>query len=452
MVNPLYLPELREYLAEHNTAELKEFCEALHPARTADFMEGLEPAEAWEVLKHTDLARRVEIFEFFQEELQVAMMEAVSRAEMAELVAALAPDDRVDLLKQVDPAIVDELLPLVPSDDRRDILHLKSYPEGTAGAVMTTEVAKLDESLTVKEALDKLQAVAAELETIYYLYVVDAHDHLRGLVSARQLLSAMRTPDVRLGDLMETGLVTVEVDDDQEEVAQKVAKYDLVAIPVVDAERKMLGIITYDDVIDVVMEEATEDAHRSAAVAPLENRYLQTSLVTLAWKRGVWLIILFAAALLTAFALRHYETDLERWQWLVFFVPLVISSGGNSGNQSATLVITGLTAGDIELSDWFKLTRREILQGLMLGTFLALCALVTAPLISKHPWNTAGAWVVPITILSVVLCGTLVGALLPLIFKRMGLDPALMSNPFVAGIIDIVGIVVYMNVAWLLMM
>jgi len=450
MINPLYLPELRLMLAENNDVELKGFCEALHPARTADFMEGLSAEESWQVLSHTDSERRVEIFGYFNPATQVDMIEKLDRQAMAGLVAELAPDDSVDLLREVNPQIVEELLPLLPTDERRDILHLRSYPEGTAGAVMTTDVAMLSEDLSVRDALTELQQIAEGLETIYYLYIVDEQGHLRGLVSARQLLSSIGK-NIRLGDLMETGLVTAEVDDDQEEVARKVAKYDLLAIPVVDLERKMLGIITYDDVMDVVVEEATEDAHRSAAVEPLENSYLETNLVTLAWKRGIWLFILFGAALLTAFALRSYEKDLKVWPWLVLFLPLIISSGGNTGNQSATLIITGLTNRNIKLSDWGRVMRRELALGLMLGLFLATCGLGAAWAVSPEEMNLASMWVIPLTLVTVVMGGSLIGSLLPLFFQRIGLDPALMSNPFVAGIIDIFGIVLYMNVAWFLL-
>jgi magnesium transporter len=448
MIETLYLPELREMLAEDNTEELREFCSALHPARTADFMEGLEADEIWRVLQHADPAVRDEIFGYFPPQKQVELLETQDRREVAGLVAEMPPDDRVDLLQDTDDEIVEELLPLLPADERRDILRLRAYPEGTAGAVMTTEVAKLSEALTVREALEELGRQAEELETIYYLYVVDEEDHLRGVVSARQLVSAMTKPDTRLGDLMEADLTTANAMDDQEEVAAKVARYDLLAIPVVDDEHRMLGIITHDDVIDVVREEATEDAHRIAAVDPLDESYMRTPIVTLSWKRGLWLTILFVAALLTAFALRHYETDIAAFTWLVLFIPLVISSGGNSGNQSATLIITALATGDIELRDWARVLGREIAMGLLLGSFLSAIGFVAALILTNHAMSAA---VVSITLILVVLCGTLAGSLLPLVFQRLGLDPALMSNPFVAGIVDILGIVIYMNVALALM-
>jgi magnesium transporter len=326
---------------------------------------------------------------------------------------------------------------------------LSQYPESTAGAVMTTDFAKLPETLTVREAIDEISRQAEGYETIYYLYIVDEEDHLRGLVSARQLLTETRKPETRLSDIMETDLIAALVDDDQEEVANKVARMDLLAIPVVDPERRMLGIITHDDVIDVVQEEATEDAYRSAAVDPLDETYLQTSVFTLTWKRGIWLAVLFFFALMTAFALQHYEKPFEQWAWLVPFIPLVISSGGNSGSQSATLIITALSRGHITLRDYRRVMIREIKMGMLLGSGLALmgflvCFLFVPDDAGLGPYATL---VVPLTLLLVVLCGTLTGSVLPLLFESLGWDPAMMSNPFVAGIVDILGILIYVTVA-----
>jgi len=446
MTNTLYLPELREMLAANDAAGLSEFCEALHPARTAEFMEGLDADESWKVLQHAEVPLRVEIFGFLDEEKQVEVLQRGTRPEMAEFIGQLPPDDRVDLLNEVESDIVDELMPLVPAEERRDIQRLSSFPEDTAGAEMTTEFARFSEDLTVGRALEEIARQAEELETIYYLYVVDDEDHLHGLVSARDLVSAMGKPDTTIGDIMERDLVTVHVADDQEEVAQKVARYDLLAIPVVDDEHRMLGIITHDDVLDVMVEEAAEDAYRVAAVAPLEETYLETPIFTLTWKRGIWLTILFFGALLTAMALDSYIyiEEIQSAAWLVLFIPLVISTGGNTGNQSAALIITALSTGNIALSDWWRVVRRELAMGLLLGSFLGVCgyfcALWWAP-------DAVTAAVIPLTLILVVLCGTLSGSLLPLLFSRLGLDPAMMSNPFVAGLIDVLGIIIYMNVA-----
>ena len=446
MLNTLYLPELRELLADRDDAQLAEFCVALHPARTADFMAGLTPAEAWDVLRRTDLPHRVEIFSYFDREKQVDVVESQNLDEIARLIAAMPPDDRVDLLHDVAPDVVTELLPLLPAAERRDILRLRAYPEESAGALMTTEFVKLGEHLTINEALRAIEQQAQELETINYLYVVDdgQEDRLRGVLSARQLLSAIGKPDTHMTDLMERDLVTAHVLEDQEEIANKVAHFDLTAIPVVDDDYRMLGIITHDDVIDVMREEATEDAHRIAGVDPLEESYLDTHLLTLSWKRGLWLIVLFVAALLTAFLLKYYDHDLKKWSWLIIFIPLVISSGGNSGNQSATLVITGLATGDIRLADWLRVVQRELLLGLILGSALGTIGFFVC---LGMDFTVIQSAVLPFTLLLVVVCGTLIGATLPLMFKRLGLDPALMSNPFVAGIIDLVGIAIYMTVA-----
>jgi magnesium transporter len=448
MINTLFLPELREMLAEDRTDDLREFCVALHPARTAEFMEGLGNDETWLVLQHAQPSLQADIFQYFDWDRKVELLATHDDKQVAVLVAQLPADDAVDLLKELPEERVDEILALVPAPDRRDIRRLQTFAEGTAGALMTTEVACLSEVLTVRQALEELSRQAERLETIYYIYVVDDTNHLRGVVSGRMLISAIGRPETRLADLMKTDMVAVNVHDDQEQVAQKVAFYNMMAIPVVDDNHHMLGIITHDDVIDVVREEAAEELQRIVAVEPLNDSYLRTPLMILSWKRGIWLIILFFAALSTAFALQQYQTSLDQYTWLVLFIPLVISSGGNSGSQSSTLIISALATKDIELSDWSTIVRRELVMGLVLGGCMGalgyLCALFLAP-------TPRDALVIPVTILTVVIVGTCMGSMLPLIFKRFGLDPALMSNQFVAGLSDLLGILIYVNVALILL-
>lgn len=442
----LFLPELREMLAEDRTDELREFCTALHPARTAEFMEGLDVEETWRVLQHAQPTLQAEIFQYFDWDRQVEILATQDEKQVAVLVTQLPADDAVDLLRKLPESRVDSVLALVPAPDRRDIRRLQTFPEGTAGALMTTEVACLSETLTVRQALEALSRQAERLETIYYIYVVDDTNHLRGVVSGRILISAIGRPDTKLADLMKRDVVCVKVHDDQESVAQKVAFYNILAVPVVDEHNHMMGIITHDDVIDVVREEAAEDVQRIVAVEPLNDSYIRTPILTLSWKRGFWLLILFFAALSTAFALQLYQDWLNTYGWLVLFIPLVISSGGNSGSQSSTLIISALATKDIELSDWWIIVRREIIMGLILGgtmgTMGYLCALILAP-------TPFVALIIPVTILCVVLCGTCMGSMLPLLFKRMGLDPAMMSNQFVAGLSDLLGILIYVNVALL---
>lgn len=435
-------------LAENNEAELREFCTALHPSRTAEFMEGLDRDEAWTVLQHAEEPLRVEIFSYFDPDRQQEMLAHQDERQVAELVASIPADDAVDLLSEIKTDRVDSLLALVPTEDRRDIRRLQTFEEGTAGSIMTTEAACLDEQLDVRAALEQLSQQAEELETIYYIYVVDKTNHLRGVLSARMLVSAIGKSNVTVADLMDTDILTVNAEDDQQDVAQIVAKYDLLAIPVVDEQRHMLGIITHDDVIDVVFEEAAEDVQRIAAVEPLEDSYMRTPVVTLAWKRGLWLAILFFCALLTAFALKFYDEFLRTYAWLYAFVPLVIGSGGNSGAQTSTLIIAAMATGDVRVSDWFKIVSRELMTGLLLGLFLAALSLPPAWWFAPTPF---AAVVLPATIVLVVLCGTFSGSILPLVFKKIGWDPALMSNPFVAGINDILGIVVYVAIAKVLL-
>ncbi len=448
MINTLYLPELREMLELGDVEDLREFTTALHPARTAEFMEGLTAAESWAVLQVADGPTRVEIFCFFDEDKQIEIIETCDPESVSQLIADMPADDRVDLLNKVDPEIVAQLLPLVPVDERRDILRLQAYPEGTAGALMTTEIAKLPESLSVREALEEIGRQAADLETIYYIYIVDDENHLRGLVSARQLLTHLKHPGVTVADLMERDLVTVEATDDQEAVAAKVADYDFLAIPVVDHEQHLVGIITHDDIIDVLREEATEDAYLAGAVGPIEQDYLSIPWFQFMRHRAGWLAILFGGAIITIFALKSYHETFNNVEWLIFFLPLVASSGGNSGSQSATLIIRALTTNEITPAAWWDVVWRELLIGVMLGLFLGTIGYALGCLIAPSPGL---ALILPITLVLVVTCGTLVGSLLPLVFAQLNLDPALMSTPFVACIIDVVGILVYVNVALLML-
>ena len=447
-MNTLFLPEVREMLASSNLAELEEFCNALNAGRTAEFMEGLTNDEVWQVLQYATPHRRAEIFGYFDPGRQVEMVASHPATEVAELIDHIPADDRVDLLQELQPNLVDPILAKLPVEDRRDIQRLTSFEDGTAGALMTTEVAMLAENLTVTDALQELGKKSSELETIYYLYVVDENNILRGIVSTRQLVSSIGFGDRTLGAMMETDIVTAMIDEDQESVAEKVEHYNLLAIPVVDSGRQMLGIITHDDVIDVVREELAEDAQRIAAIEPLEQDFLRVPLWTLSWKRGLWLTILFFAALLTAFALRHYEEELKRYVWLYAFIPLIIGAGGNSGSQSSTLVITAMTSGHVKFEDWPTVLRREFIVSLGLGCFLAAIGTVAAVFLAPSAHD---AMVIPLTLVFVILLGCLLGVTLPIIFKRIGLDPAMMSSPFVTGIIDILGIVIYLNVARLLL-
>jgi magnesium transporter len=449
MINTLYLPELREMLEMGDSEGLREFCTALHPARTAEFMEGLTAVEAWTVLQAADPATRVQIFGYLDHEKQIEILETCDAESLSSLIADMPADDRVDLLNEVEPDIAAHLVSLIPVDERRDIQRLQAYPEGTAGALMTTEVAKLPETLTVRAALEHVSRIAEGLETIYYVYIVDDENHLRGAVSARQLVTHLNRPNMPVTDLMERNLVTVEVTDDQEAVAAKVADYDFHAIPVVDREQHLMGIITHDDIIDVLQQEAAEDAYLAGGVGLLEEGYFSIPWYELVRQRAKWLTILFVGALGTIFALQRYQVTIAQVAWLVSFLPLLIACGGNSGSQSATLIIRALATGEVTPALWWHVVWRELRTGLTLGLFLGTIAYLIANLIVRVP--ALDLLVIPLTLVLVVTCSTLLGSLLPLLFARLGWDPALMSTPFVTVIIDVVGILIYMNVAFLIL-
>jgi magnesium transporter len=441
--NPILLPELRLMLADGDTAGLREVAEELHPATVAEFSEGLDEADIWRLIDTVPVERQAEIFPYYPLPRQVELVKAADRAHLGPLLEWMAADNRDDLLRELDPEFVEEILPLVAKAERHDIRMLLSCPEGSAGSLMTTEYASLPADITAGEAIARLRMQAPDSESIYYIYVLDAERHLVGFVSLRDLILAK--PTALVADLMQRDVITVRVDESQDKVVDLLARFDFIAIPVVDDHARLVGIVTHDDVLDAVRQEATDEAQMSAAITPLGEGYLDAAITSMTWKRGVWLAILFATAAVTAMVLSTWQSP---HVWLVAFIPLVIASGGNSGNQSATLVITALSPGDCTLGDWPRILRRELALGLLLGTILAVPGYLLALAYAPTP---AQAVVIPATILLVVLIGSLVGSVLPLLFRSLGLDPALMSNPFVSAIVDVVGLVVYMGLALVLL-
>ena len=412
-------------------------------ASVAEFSEGLEDGELWQLLDALPVAHQADIFPYYPLARQVDLVKVADRQHLGTLLEKMAPDNRVDLLKELDPDLVEEILPLVAKAERHDIRMLLSCEENSAGALMTTEYASLPADITAGEAVARLRSQAPDSESIYYIYVLDADRHLVGFISLRDLILAR--PNALVGDLMQEDPISVRIEEPRDEVVQKLARYDFLAIPVVDDHNRLVGIVTHDDVLDAVRQDATDEAQRAAAISPLGESYLDAGLVTMTWKRGVWLTILFGTAAVTAMVLARNPIA---HPWLVAFIPLVIASGGNSGNQSATLVITALSSGDCKLTDWPRILRREVVLGLLLGALLAVPGFVLALFYAPTPLQ---ALVIPLTIMGVVMLGTLVGSVLPLLFRSLGLDPALMSNPFVSAIVDVVGIVIYMAIAILML-
>jgi magnesium transporter len=450
MFDPLLLPELREMLIENDVRAMHEFCEVFHPGVVAENLEALPAAECWRVLSQAGGYRRGEIFGFLTVPRQMELVATIDKPHLSALLEEMAPDDRVALLKRLDEAQVEMLLPLVAQVERDDIRKLLSYPEHSAGSIMTTEYASLREDMSARDAIAQLRLQAPNRETIYYCYVIDDARHLRGFVSLRKLILAR--PETLVSEVMDKDVISVCVNDDQEEVAKKMARYDFIAMPVVDSEDRLVGIVTHDDVLDVVQQEATEDVHRMGAVQPLTEHYLESSFFTLWRKRAAWLSILFVAELFTFTALAHFEDEIGRIVVLSLFVPLCISTGGNSGSQAATLITRAVALGQIKLSDWLRVMRHELAMGIALGLALGAIGFVRATfLTSESTLRGTDRWLLGFVIAQAVagicLWGTMVGSALPLIFKRLGVDPGVASSPFVATFVDVTGIIIYFSIA-----
>jgi magnesium transporter len=451
MINPILLPEIRLMLAEKDEQGLVALTTELHPASVADFTEGLTVEETWEVLSHAPLAKQAEIFSYYSNTKQEQMVLGAGRQRMSALLEEMAPDNRVDLLKRLDPAVVEELLPLMAKAERHDIVTLLSYPQHSAGSVMTTEYASIPADMTAAEAINLLRVEAPDSEMIYYIYVLGPERHLMGFVSLRDLILAK--PGTKVSDLMERDVISARVDEDQEEVAQRMARYDFLALPVVDGTGRLVGIVTHDDVIDVMVEEATEDVHRLGGVSPVGGAYLETGFARLWYSRAIWLSILFVAQLLTFNVMAGYEDILHSVTVLALFVPLVISTGGNSGSQAATLITRALALGQVSPAQWARVLRHELLMGVALGVTLGVIALLRATIIRENTLEGFDRWTLALiisqSVAAVCLWGTLVGAMLPMLIKKLGFDPALASSPFVATSVDVTGLVVYFSIAQL---
>jgi magnesium transporter len=381
MPHPLFSPEVKLMLQENDAAGMAAFVENLHPATVAESLDDLDVKDVWSFLRHSPIQVQALVFEYFLPEKQEELAVGSGRAEMAKLIEKMSHDDRADLLRRLAPPVAEALLRLVDEADRRDIAMLVKYPEGTAGAVMTTDYAWLPEGISVGEALDRLRLQAPNAETFYYVYVLDGERRLLGMVSLRGLIIAPRQALIR--DVMFTDVYTVKAEDDREEVAQKLAHYDLLAIPVVDADNRLVGIVTHDDVVDVIVQEATEDAERMGGVVPIGENYLEANFVTVWRNRFVWLSVLFIAQLFTFTALELFEDAIKAVTVLSFFIPLCISTGGNSGSQAATLITRSLALRQVRPRDWFKVLRHELIMGLALGLALGAIGFARASMTSS---------------------------------------------------------------------
>ncbi len=457
MKNILLVPELRELLAEGNVEGLREFCEATHPADIADFLSGLAPEEIRQVFSYIDPRTRAIIFPYLDIDNQLLLAENMRRSELAELISNMSPDERVDLIKKLPEEKIQVLMPGITQAEREDIRKLAAHPEGTAGSVMTSDYATLARGLSVQEAIEKLRLEAPDKETIYYSYVVDNQRRPIGIVSLKDLILAR--PYQRIEDIMHPEVISARVDEDQEEVAQKIEKYDLLAIPIVNGGGALVGIVTHDDAMDILRDEQTEDMEKFMGLtgAVQEEDYLAVPLFTHYRRRVVWLATLAMLELVSGAILHAYEHVLTSVFILALYMPMLAGSGGNSGSQSATVVVRALALRQIRPRDVLHVLWRELRVGIMLSLTLILVSTGRIVLLGRETALLGGytlfqiGSVVALALGMQVVSSTLFGSLLPLIAAKLKLDPAVVASPLLASMVDITGLLIYFNTAkWLL--
>ena len=422
---------------------LQRALDAVHTFKAADLADILTqlPLSSSPILL-VNLPARAYVFSYLKPQQQVKFAQVLPWATLAEIIGEMPSDKRADIFKQLNLEQQNVLLPALAQAKREDIRQLAAYVEGTAGAIMSSEYATLKPNMTVLDAIKMLRLEAPATETIYIAYVLDEMRKLLGVISLKQLILGQEQDQV--DRLMTTDLISADVDTDQDDVAKTIARYDLLALPIVDAQGVMVGIVTYDDAMDVASEEATEDFLRVGAVNASSKLSLKNaSIFVLYQKRVFWLVILVFGSLLSGIGIAHFEDIIAANIVLVFFLPLLVGSGGNAGSQSATLMVRALATGDVQFKDWFYLLGRESLVALCLGVTMAIAVSV----LGYFRGDAMVALVLALSMLGIVLLGCLIGMSLPFILNRFKLDPASASAPLVTSICDATGVIVYLFIA-----
>ncbi|MFI5228205.1 MAG: magnesium transporter [Gemmatimonadales bacterium] len=436
--------ELAETLAGMRAADIAEALHDLPPTGAAKVMAALPFDLAVQVFDEPELDRRYEIVERMEPNAAVALVEAMSA------------DQQADLFRELEEPVRKRLLDHLDAATRSSLTMLLRYPPETAGGIMTTEVLTVPAQWTVEQTMANIRDVARTKETVYAIYVLDDEQRLKRVVSLRQLMLAPAAAAVvDVGDRRTP--VTVSPRTDREEVARVIAKYNLLAVPVVDDQRRVLGIVTVDDVIDAIVREQTEDVQKFGGMEALDAPYMEIGFAHMIRKRAPWLCALFLSEMLTATAMQRFQGEIERAALLAMFIPLVMSSGGNSGSQATSLIIRALALGEIKLRDWWRIASRELPTGIVLGVILGVIGFTRIML-----WQTLGffdygphhrlvALTVGVALIGIVAFGSLAGSMLPFVLRRLGFDPASASAPFVATLVDVTGLVIYFSVAWLIL-
>ena len=423
----------------------------LAPADAAELINLLPPQDQAVVFRILPRELATEVFENLQPDNQVRLLSTLGDSRVAVILNEMAPDDRTALLEEFPAQASRKLLGLLSKEERQVALTLLGYPEGSVGRLMSPDYVAVEESWTVDDVLKFIRANGPDSDTLNVIYVVDKNGRLVDEIPLRTIL--LSPPEMGVGELMNRTFVALQATDDQEVAVGSFKKYDYVALPVIDSLGFMLGVVTVDDVLDVAEEEATEDIQKLGGVEALGEPYIKLSLRELIRKRAVWLVVLFGGEMLTATAMGYYESQIQRQVMLALFIPLIISSGGNSGSQASTLVIRALAIGEITLKDWWRVLRREIVAGLALGAILGALGFLRiylAPFFGSTSFGPEWGYMgiaVGLSLTAVVLWGVIMGSMLPLLLKRLGADPATSSAPFVATAVDVTGLVIYFSIA-----
>lgn len=447
MLKELLRPEIEELIRSRRWADLREALEEWPAPEVADFL--LEVNKQDRVLLYRALPRAfaAEVFAYLEPGHQDALLRDLSDEESRQLLANLRPDDRTELLSELPGTVTQRLLNLLSPSDRKETSLLLGYPEESVGRLMTPDYIAVRGHWSVQEALDHIRRKGRDVETANVIYVIDAEWRLIGAVGLRGLVFA--DPGQRVEDIATSQVVSIPATADREEAVRVIQRYDLNVLPVVDSGGVLLGIITVDDVLDVAQEEATEDFQRVGGVAPVEIDYVQAGIALLWRKRIGWLMFLLVAQFLSSQVMAIYADALDKVVALAFFIPMLIGSGGNTGTQSATLIIRALATNQITTRDWWRIMRKEMVVGVLLGATLG-----AAVYIRGYFWSQAGpqvGLVVGVTMVALVISINLVGAFLPVVLARLRLDPAVVSSPFITTAADVAGLVIYFTIATLVL-
>ena len=457
MLGKLLQPEVQSLVAARNFSRLRELFSEWVPADLADVVADLPEEDKVVVFRVIPQALAADVFEYLDPDEQEELLHSMGREQAVAILNEMSPDDRTALLEELPPEAVKGLVASLSPSERAVAQKLLGYPEGSVGRLMTPDFIAIKADWTVQQVLDDVGARGRDSETLNVLYVVDDGGKLIDDVRIREFLT--RPLDALVGNIMDDSFVTLAAADSQESAVTLFRKYDRTVLPVCDGGGRLLGVVTVDDVLDVAEEEATADAHKFGGLeAPLDMPYMNSSLWELFRKRGSCLIILFASELLTATAMQSYEGEIEKAVALSLFVPLVMSSGGNSGSQASTLVIRAMALGEVKLRDWWRIAGREVMSGLSLGALLGAAGFARISIwtllgwdhgqYSTHPYILAMA--VGVALVGIVAWGSLAGAMLPFLLKFFKFDPATSSAPFVATLVDVTGLIIYFTSAALI--